>query len=240
MYGENYFRRYTSFGRVFSSFLKQTRMNSNSACYRKAPTASGGRHVLIKRILMLTLTTLAAVAPLSCSYRYTKAFHLKNKFPTRRTDFWLVDNLPERFGPWVVQVYIWSVKDSKDREKIAANMYSCGLVFGLPEDTIALQTVVAQPNKLFANDTSVNVIAVDSITLDLEPSRGQKILPTDAGRRYRNFHCGTVHIPESVDSLTLRFTARLENPDGVEIMQKNFEARFYRWEYRWNAWLPLE
>jgi hypothetical protein len=32
----------------------------------------------------------------------------------------------------------------------------------------------------------------------------------------------------------------LENPDGVEIMQKNFEARFYRWVHRWNAWLPLE
>lgn len=199
----------------------------------------GRRDELIRRSLIFAVVVLVVVSSVSCSYRYTKEFHLANKFPPTREMRWSVDNLPERFGPWIVQVYFWSVYDSKDRKKIAANDFAGGMAFRLPEDTLAMQEVVADTTGLFVNDTSVNVIRVDAVTLDFEPSGGHEMLPARAGA-HRSFTFGHVHIPESVDSLTLRFTARLESPDGVEIMRKEFVARFYRWQYRWNDWLPLE
>ena len=197
-----------------------------------------------KKLLIFAVMALTAMSSLSCSYRYTKEFHLKDKFPTRRTEFSLIDNLPDRFGPWVVQAHLWSVFESKNRKKIEANNFMCGLYFRLPEDTSVWKLndegkLTYALDEMFENDTSIAIVSVDSVNLTFEPEGVQKVLAAKAGP-HRSFDCGLVLVPESVDSLTLRFTARLENPDGTEIMRKQFEARFYRWEYRWNAWLPLE
>lgn len=193
---------------------------------------------------ILAAVALIVVFSLSCSYRYTIAFHLEDKFPPKRRTYQMTDNLPERFGPWVVQVYVWSAIDSKDREKIKANEFTCGLAFRLPEDTIAWQWANSEGapyslDSLFVNDTSANIISVDSVSFYFEPSGGKKSLATEA-QGHRSFYCGFVHIPESVDSLTVRFTTRLVSPDGIEIMRREFAPRFYRWTYRWNDWFPLE
>lgn len=197
-----------------------------------------GRRVT-RRLLIFAVAVVMAVSSVSCNYLYTREFHLANKFPPMRDMRRSVDNLPERFGPWIVQVYFWSVYDSNDGKKIKANEFTCGMAFRLPEDARAMQDVVTDTTTLFINDTSANVIRVDSITLDFGPMGGKETLAAPAGA-HRFFGCGIVHIPESVDSLTLRFTARLESPKGVEIMRKEFAPRFHRWQYRWNAWLPLE
>jgi hypothetical protein len=190
-------------------------------------------------VLAVVVAVLVAVLSVSCNYLYTREFHLANKFPPTREMRRSVDNLPERFGPWIVQVYFWSVYDSNDGKKNKANNFTCGMAFRLPEDARALEDIVTDTTTLFINDTSANVIRVDSVTLDFGPTGGKETLAAPMGA-HRSLSCGIVHIPESVDSLTLRFTARLESPEGVEIMRKEFAPRFYRWQYRWNAWLPLE
>ena len=197
-----------------------------------------------RKLSIFLVTAIVAAASISCSYRHTRAFHLEDKLPPRRTISDLIDNLPDQLTPWVVQVRIRSVFESKDHEKIAANEYACGLSFRLPEDTSVWKTDSTGKlryalDEIFINDTSANVVSVDSVTMTFEPSGLQSSLPARPGP-HRSFDLGSIHIPESVDSLTLGFIARLETPEGAEIMRKRFTARFFRWDYRWNDWLPLE
>ena len=129
-------------------------------------------------VLIFTMLT-------SCSHRYTKAFHMEDKFPPHRTMFSLIDNLHEQFDPWIVQVHVRSVFESKDRENIDANTYRCDIYFRLPEDTSvwrinADSQLMYAYDKMFVNDSSENFVLLDSVTITFEPSEVKVMLPVEA------------------------------------------------------------
>ena len=191
---------------------------------------------------VLVIVTLVAGCIYGCAYRYTKAFHLSDKFPVKRVDQVPLDKLPERFESWFVQVGISSVWNSSDKKAVEANMYYIRLYFRLPRDTSVWwmdSSGVSHyqgPEEMFLEDTSVNVVKVDSLVIQLEETGETLVLLP----MHRSIVFGHVHIPEIVHTIRVQFVARLETPEGDMIKSQRFDTEFFRWEHRWNNWLPLE
>ncbi len=203
-------------------------------------------------LMIIVLVVLLAAG--CTTYRYTRAFYLPDQLPEEPPEKHLLHYsiMPEKFESWLVMVRFSGLYNTNDARWISENRFThIQIRFLLPEDTLGVFARNRPPKDTsegrpltsqgrYPHDTIDNRIMVDSVQLTLEP-HGKDTVLYSFGSRDRHpknrlpriIYYRSLCLPEEVEEIDFRFTARMVDPEGTEISRKEFSPRLVLWEDKW-------